>query len=516
MTINESRQHNLRLPISRISNEDLARIFCSLRDGYIKRAERKRRHRGQCLHGWIGITHVCHAWREVAVRTSLLWSHIDVVPSLRRWIPELLRRSNQSLLSVVVTELGAYHEEVEKLSGRFNELVLDGSLDGLRHILTSKPAFQNLETLDISLSYGAIVPHDFLLHAKCLRRLALCNCGIDWNSQWLQGLTHLRLVDIPPGFRPEFNDFLLLLSKIPSLETLHLSQFLREKGELQTHLTTKVHLQHLQQLSVCCGVPEMAQFLPCLVVPRSCRLRFSTGNDPIENDFRAIFSWISNQLRVPTSDADDQGPYIRSFHFFLDPDSDLKVKGFCDVLSHEQLQAADPILEFVVRESDYDSSFDLETFLSLFPLDNVTFLDIFVTLGVQLYPKFWTIAFGSIQTLSTIYLDLETSSFWKALILASNDKSTIKSLLFPALALVTVNDHCLNPSLILDKLQVRSELGGMQLQDLRFSSHGGVPPASLMVQLGMLVSHVGIHDGNGSSAAGQPSTSGSDEESDEE
>ena len=155
----------------------------------------------------------------------------------------------------------------------------------------------------------------------------------------------------------------------------------------------------------------------------------------------------------------------------------------------------------------------METFLSLFPLDSVTFLDIFVTLGVQLNPKFWKIAFGSIQTVSTIYLDLETSSFWKALTLASNDK---KSLLFPALTLVTINDRCLNTSLVLVKLRVRSELGGTQLQDLRFSSHGGVPPASLMVQLGMLVSHVGIHDG--SSAADQPSTSGSDEEyeSDEE
>jgi len=50
----------------------------------------------------IGITHVCHAWREVALNTSLLWCYIDISSS---WIPELLlavlRRSKQSRLTVV-------------------------------------------------------------------------------------------------------------------------------------------------------------------------------------------------------------------------------------------------------------------------------------------------------------------------------------------------------------------------------------------------------------------------------
>lgn len=160
-----------------------------------------------------------------------------------------------------------------------------------------------------------------------------------------------------------------------------------------------VQLQHLQLLSLNSDIPEIAQFLPCLVVPRSCNLRFFSGNDPIDEEFRTIFSWISNQLRIPASDAHDQGQYIRS----------------CDVLSHDRLQTADPILEFVVRESNYDSTFDLDTFLSLFPLGGVTFLDVFVALGLQLSPKFWATMFGSIQTLTTVYLAAETSSFWKAL-----------------------------------------------------------------------------------------------------
>jgi hypothetical protein len=62
--------------------------------------DRKWKHGVKCLKGWISITHVCHGWREVALNTSLLWCHIDIVPVVRGWIPELLRRSNQSPLTV--------------------------------------------------------------------------------------------------------------------------------------------------------------------------------------------------------------------------------------------------------------------------------------------------------------------------------------------------------------------------------------------------------------------------------
>jgi hypothetical protein len=90
--------------------------------------------------------------------------------------------------------------------------------------------------------------------------------------------------------------------KIPALETLHLSVFLDDEENGHTHQAAKVHLQHLQQLHVNCAVPEMAQFLPNLIVPRSSKLHIHTGNDydQICDEFRAILSWLSNQHRVPT------------------------------------------------------------------------------------------------------------------------------------------------------------------------------------------------------------------------
>jgi len=105
-SINEKRQRNLRLPIARIPNEVLSIIFRDLRNGYIKANKVRLLEivpRVEGLDGWIGITHVCHAWREVALNTSLLWCYIDISSS---WIPELLlavlRRSKQSRLTVVI------------------------------------------------------------------------------------------------------------------------------------------------------------------------------------------------------------------------------------------------------------------------------------------------------------------------------------------------------------------------------------------------------------------------------
>jgi len=92
--IDEKRQHNSQLPVSRIPNEVLARIFHFLVPGEMIARE--------YLPNWnhkirLSITHVCHRWREVALGFSLLWCDIDnLTTGFRNSIPELLRRSQGS------------------------------------------------------------------------------------------------------------------------------------------------------------------------------------------------------------------------------------------------------------------------------------------------------------------------------------------------------------------------------------------------------------------------------------
>jgi hypothetical protein len=335
-----------------------------------------------------------------------------------------------------------------------------------------------------------------------MRSLTLHYLPVDWSSKFLQGLTYLRLKSVPGVFTL---DSLLALSKIPALETLHLLGSSKKEANFEV---TKVHLQHLQELYVQCEVPAMAQFLPCLVVPRSCTLDIRTGNlyDEICDEFRTILSWVSNQLRVPTTSlrtSNASEPYIRSFHLLHDADQvDFTVEGFSEVLSHEEMETADPILKFVVfwTYEDDNFSFNLQTFLSLLPLDGLAFLDVVADFNVYLSPEFWTVAFGSIQALKETYLNTNTSNFWKAMARTNGDNNAVKSLPFSALTTITVDDNYVKSQLILSKLRARSELGGKQLQDLHFIGESRMPPESVMTQLGELVSHIRAVelDGDGS------------------
>ena len=77
----------------------------------------------------------------------------------------------------------------------------------------------------------------------------------------------------------------------------------------------------------------------------------------------------------------------------------------------------------------------------------------------------WTVAFGSVQTLTNIYLETQTSGFWEALIAATSDDTTVKSQpFFSALSSVTVEDPSLDSQHVLDKLHVRPKLGGTFIQ----------------------------------------------------
>jgi hypothetical protein len=70
----------------------------------------------------------------------------------------------------------------------------------LYDVFSTQTDFRCLETLDIFLSLyfgGKFVLDDSHLRAATLRSLALRFCDVNWNSNFLLHLTHLRLVEIP-------------------------------------------------------------------------------------------------------------------------------------------------------------------------------------------------------------------------------------------------------------------------------------------------------------------------------
>ncbi|KAJ7478733.1 hypothetical protein B0H11DRAFT_2028485 [Mycena galericulata] len=79
-------EHNAKLPISRLPPDIVAEIFLLM-----------------CEHSfaeysWIACSHVCLAWRRIALDMPLLWSH--VVFKSHAWVSACLQRSKSSLLIV--------------------------------------------------------------------------------------------------------------------------------------------------------------------------------------------------------------------------------------------------------------------------------------------------------------------------------------------------------------------------------------------------------------------------------
>ncbi|CAL1716206.1 unnamed protein product [Somion occarium] len=87
---------NLLIPINQLPPELLIRIF-----SYYISAPRERLRisgaPGFC--DWIGIAHVCHHWRVIALDTPMFWSRILL--SAPEWVEEFLRRSKHHPLTII-------------------------------------------------------------------------------------------------------------------------------------------------------------------------------------------------------------------------------------------------------------------------------------------------------------------------------------------------------------------------------------------------------------------------------
>ncbi|KAI0284069.1 hypothetical protein BC826DRAFT_881182, partial [Russula brevipes] len=86
---------NTLAPVSVLPPEVLARIFhlVALAD-----AESSRPKMGNLR--WIGVTHVCRHWRQVALDDSSLWARISGSMAKATWVCEMLARARNAPLSI--------------------------------------------------------------------------------------------------------------------------------------------------------------------------------------------------------------------------------------------------------------------------------------------------------------------------------------------------------------------------------------------------------------------------------
>ncbi|KDQ52215.1 hypothetical protein JAAARDRAFT_485411 [Jaapia argillacea MUCL 33604] len=212
---------NTFAPVSRLPPELLVEVFVLCTRGYC--------HPSADLD-WIKVTHVCHNWRQVALRAAHLWTRLPI--GNERWVIEMLLRSNNAPLVVLC------HHDHEGFTGLDAALQ---NLDRVRELSTVVPHWNAqwsspaplLEVLRVTTGVGPLtspkshmtIPRDlFRGTTPSLRTIHINRCSADWTSPFFCCLTHLNISEILRASRPTLDEIFKILQRCPELETLFLHQ----------------------------------------------------------------------------------------------------------------------------------------------------------------------------------------------------------------------------------------------------------------------------------------------------
>ena len=198
--------------------------------------------------GWIPeVTHVCHAWREVALQSPLLWNDVFVeTQSTALWATELTRRSKNVPMALTMNVSDRNHfvrkcgerllqENIKRLQKiRLNFMIPPPSL-----ILPCNPVETGQHVSAIALEELHVIVNVFrlplksptalltdeMLRAPAMKKISLHNCSIDWNAfGLLRNLRHLHVEKINFAADADVNAVRNALSQMPKLETLKLRE----------------------------------------------------------------------------------------------------------------------------------------------------------------------------------------------------------------------------------------------------------------------------------------------------
>ena len=264
--------------------------------------------------GWIGVTHVCRCWRQVALGDLSLWARITRFSSNMKWISEMLVRARNAPLVVdfVVTPAPEVLSMFPPHIFRIRELRLRG-LDvyrsqGLLQIFALEaPALEHLELV------STLYPVSF--HQLCgttlfggqvpkLRTLSLSGVPIPWSLVPRGQLTQLKIslfIEIPFPNTPSSNEssqLLDLLINTPDLEVLVL-EFCLPTMLVQALDGQAIHLPRLSRLCLAGSTSRIASLLKMLQLPSSTALHLRcVSKDP--SNVNIILPLVSAHFHNPT------------------------------------------------------------------------------------------------------------------------------------------------------------------------------------------------------------------------
>ncbi|KAI0289292.1 hypothetical protein BC826DRAFT_1187913 [Russula brevipes] len=299
---------NTLAPISVLPAEVLTRIF-----HLVAFAESSRSSMGSLR--WIGITHVCRHWRQVALDDSSLWARISSSTARPTWVSEVLARarnaplaielfttSNAETLSMFAAHFARTHEF------RLRGIVASTVDDNIREICSLEaPA---LEHFELGAAPGS--PVTFLRApffngmAPKLRTFSLYQIRVPWSFIPRGQLSELKItffngerIAEEPSFR-DSRSLVDLLINCPVLEILVLESCLPQTITPPSHVQA-IHLPRLSYLSLCGASSRVANLLGILKLPPSTTLRVVCNSENTTTNNDHLLPLVSAHFHDPPS-----------------------------------------------------------------------------------------------------------------------------------------------------------------------------------------------------------------------
>ncbi|KAJ7577086.1 hypothetical protein C8J56DRAFT_379638 [Mycena floridula] len=264
---------------------------------------------------WIKVAHVSRHWRAVALGCPALWS--TPVFSSSKWAHEMIKRSKMAPLTIKADLTLMTPKMIEAVQNALKHIsrtthlqftASNGTIDKLLGHLEQPAPF--LESLSISNSYPNYhhlveryaFPDSFLQgDAPRLRDLELIRCSIPWDSALFHNLSHLKICDTGLQCLPTIEEMVTLLQKMPSLESLDLSDCLPTlavDAVAAPAPVAVVSLPLLSRLQLCGQTLECANLLNHISFPATATVHLiCKGNDATEGDFSTLLPSLSTWLK---------------------------------------------------------------------------------------------------------------------------------------------------------------------------------------------------------------------------
>ncbi|TCD65759.1 hypothetical protein EIP91_002243 [Steccherinum ochraceum] len=261
-------------------------------------------------HKWLKVSHVCHFWREVALGTPGLWTHIHVrgLATTLECANAFLDRSRQSMLTLrvdfVAWKLSPVIHALIRSMVRADNLHLYLPITTMKEIGRLLPHFApHLRSLYLGIDcdlYRGDESYDtsqFLraCSAPALQELKISNVHFEGLKGTLPfTLKHLSIYNPGRGPSESLSVLLGILQGLCSLESLAISSDMY--SALPSIPSSSIHMPHLKFLRVDTSTEECVHLLALLVIPASTIVSVSSRTRVQDDDGILLASVLVDKL----------------------------------------------------------------------------------------------------------------------------------------------------------------------------------------------------------------------------